>query len=106
MEAEFDLEQLDEMTDGDPELKKDIVEAFFECGDECLEELEQSLGGENIMWKEKAHALKGIALNFGATRVAKLSAEAEEGCEMSTAEKEKFFVDIQEAYQSAKNYFL
>lgn len=106
MEAEFDLEQLEEMTDGDPEVKKDIVEAFFECGDECLEELGQSVSSENIMWKEKAHALKGIALNFGATRIAELSRAAEENCDLSREEKEKLFGDIQKAYQSAKTYFL
>ncbi|HBN22469.1 MAG TPA: hypothetical protein DD412_04455 [Holosporales bacterium] len=71
-----------------------------------MEELEQSVGNENITWKEKAHALKGIALNFGATRVAELSRTAEEGYELSCEEKEKLFVDIQNAYQSAKNYFL
>ncbi len=105
MENEFDLEQLEEMTDGDPELKKEIIEAFFECGDECLTDLEQSITGENLAWKEKAHALKGIALNFGATRVAELSASAEEAWEISIEEKGKLFIEIQTAYNSARAYF-
>ena len=70
-----------------------------------MDELEKSVGSESVTWKEKAHALKGISLNFGATRVAELSRVAEEGCERSAEEKEKLFIDIQKAYQSAKTYF-
>ena len=106
MEDEFDLAQLEEMTDGDPELKKEMTQVFFECGDDCLVGLKESIGGGNLMWKEKAHALKGIALNFGATKVSKLSHFAEESYEFNREEKEKMFTEIQTAYKSAKDYFL
>ncbi len=106
MEDEFDFEQLDEIAGDDPEVRQEIVQAFFECGDECLLELEKSINAEDSQWKEHSHALKGVALNFGATKVSELSQSAEEACGKSATEKQELFSEIQMAYKRAKGYLL
>ncbi|MGB0935001.1 MAG: Hpt domain-containing protein, partial [Alphaproteobacteria bacterium] len=78
MTAEFDMNQLEEMTGGDPDLTKELMQSFYECADECIASLESCINGDPTNWKEHAHALKGIALNFGATGLSDISKQAEE----------------------------
>lgn len=72
-----DLGHLDEFTDGDPALERELAELYLATAEGYLGELEHKLRAAQD-WRRVAHALNGASRNLGATRVAALAEAAEQ----------------------------
>lgn len=77
--AVVDLTNLREMTDGDPEMEKELFAEFISSFESELAELQASQSDRaSETWRRRAHAMKGIAFNLGAMRLGELCKQAQE----------------------------
>lgn len=72
----IDLSHLDEFTEGDPDLERELAELYLSTAERYLADLEGNLGAFQE-WRRIAHSLKGASRNLGANRVAALASAAE-----------------------------
>ena len=73
------LSVLDESTEGDEELRLEMIEAFLSDLNKSFTNIDQSLGaGDFQQVRAEAHALKGSALYFGADRFERLAENLEQ----------------------------
>ncbi len=69
--SEVDMNALRELTGGDAEFERELVETFVSSGDECLAEILAALRtGDLETIGKRAHALKGASANIHATGLA------------------------------------
>jgi HPt (histidine-containing phosphotransfer) domain-containing protein len=74
----LDRLRLRDLTDGDAEFERELLETFVASARVLLAELRASLMARNAVAIAKdAHSLKGVSLNVGATSMAKCAAELE-----------------------------
>ena len=67
--AVIDLRETMDRLGDDEELLGDLIVLYFEDAPALLSRLEEGVASENLVQaREAAHALKGIAANFGAAR--------------------------------------
>jgi len=72
----LDRLRLQDLTDGDAEFERELLEAFVASARVLMAELRAGLMARNAAAVAKeAHALKGVSLNVGATSLAKFAAE-------------------------------
>jgi two-component system sensor histidine kinase/response regulator len=75
-ESPVDLAALREVTDGDADFERDLIEVFIASGDVTLAALRQALGAKDLAAvRRHAHALKGASANL---RAGPLAARAQE----------------------------
>jgi PAS domain S-box-containing protein len=69
--AEVDMTALRELTGGDTEFERELVDTFIASGDQCLEEIVQALRVSDFATiGKRAHALKGASANIHAAGLA------------------------------------
>jgi HPt (histidine-containing phosphotransfer) domain-containing protein len=74
----LDRLRLRDLTDGDAEFERELLETFVASARVLLAELRAGLMARDASAVAKdAHALKGVSLNVGATSMAKCAAELE-----------------------------
>jgi HPt (histidine-containing phosphotransfer) domain-containing protein len=74
----LDRLRLRDLTDGDAEFERELLETFVASARVLLAELRAGLMARNAAAVAKdAHSLKGVSLNVGATSLAKCAAEIE-----------------------------
>ena len=74
----LDRQRLRDLTDGDMEFERELLETFVTSVRSLLGELRAGLMARNVAGVTKeAHALKGVSLNVGAVSMAKWAAELE-----------------------------
>jgi histidine phosphotransfer protein HptB len=74
----LDRRRLRDLTDGDAEFERELLETFITSAKGLLGELRANLIARNAAGISKeAHALKGVSLNVGATSLAKFAAALE-----------------------------
>jgi HPt (histidine-containing phosphotransfer) domain-containing protein len=74
----LDRLRLRELTDGDADFERELLETFVASARVLMAELRAGLMARNAAALAKdAHSLKGVSLNVGATSLAKLAAELE-----------------------------
>lgn len=63
----FSTARIDEIVEGDEELKQELINLFMETMEKCTKALEESFGKEDHakIWHDEIHELKGSALNLG-----------------------------------------
>jgi HPt (histidine-containing phosphotransfer) domain-containing protein len=72
----LDRLRLRDLTDGDAEFERELLETFVASARVLLAELRAGLMARNTASVAKdAHALKGVSLNVGATSLAKCAAD-------------------------------
>jgi two-component system sensor histidine kinase/response regulator len=77
-EAILDRQQLDEVTDGDPELVDELVGMLLESGTDSLDQAARAVAeGNEALARRAAHSLKGAAATVGAARLAQACRRAE-----------------------------
>ena len=103
MNHELDMNELNELTDGDEAILKELLDSFFECADDCIAGLSENLH-DSPAWKEHAHALKGISLNFGAVKLADVSRIAENKPDLTLQERQELLKNIKECYKNIRKY--
>ncbi len=75
----LDLLQLQEVTDGDPEMQRSLFSMLFETGAKNLGRADTALGdGDEQEARRAVHSLKGAAATLGASRLAQACKAAEE----------------------------
>jgi len=105
MIAPVDLQNLREITGGDASMEKELFHSFLETSAECLAGLQVALrNAENNLWRQKAHALKGVSLNLGAVQLGELCREAQDKFEASASEKQQLLVAIQGEFGNVRGY--
>ncbi|MBL8900974.1 MAG: Hpt domain-containing protein [Planctomycetes bacterium] len=75
----WDPERIREVVGDDREILLELVSLFFEDTQQRLEKLQRSLvGGDLLVTRNEAHAIKGSAGNFGAERLHEVSRRLED----------------------------
>jgi len=75
---EVDMNALRELTGGDAEFERDLVETFVSSGDKCLAEILSALRTSDFETiGKRAHALKGASANIHATGLAAAASSLE-----------------------------
>jgi len=101
------LSVLDESTEGDEELRLEMIEAFLSDLNKSFTNIDQSLGaGDFQQVRAEAHALKGSALYFGADRFERLAENLEQvskRCDQN--EIESAVEDCQVEYRRITRFF-
>lgn len=106
-EDPVNLDNLRNNAMGDEEFILEIIAMFVSQGAEQLEKLKnQCTDGENEIWVEVAHSLKGTAGVVGAENMRELSGSAQKLKDGTVKERETFVQEIEEKYLDAKNYFI
>jgi HPt (histidine-containing phosphotransfer) domain-containing protein len=73
------LDELAEMTGGDPEFLGELIETFYADGSDLLATIESSAsGGDTAALRRAAHTLKSNARTFGAAALGEVCQEIEE----------------------------
>lgn len=72
------IERLTQFTDGDSQLERELSSLYLSTATLYVDELRANLADPEE-WRRTAHALKGASANIGATEVARLAAEGEQG---------------------------
>jgi PAS domain S-box-containing protein len=76
--AEVDMSALHELTGGDTEFERELVETFVSSGDQCLTEILSALRVSDFdTIGKRAHALKGASANIHATGLAAAASSLE-----------------------------
>lgn len=76
----LDRKRLRDLTDGDVEFERELLETFVASARVLLADLRSALMARNVAAVAKgAHALKGVSLNVGANSMAKCATELDEG---------------------------
>ena len=84
----IDLEQLESVSDGDLEFKRELIELFDQQTQDHLNELKEAIQNNNASAVDAAaHSLKGGASNIGAMQVCELAQEIEESGRNDNLEK-------------------
>lgn len=74
----LDRSRLRDLTEGDAEFERELLETFVASARVMLAELRAGLMARDaVAIAKEAHALKGVSLNVGATSMAKFAAELE-----------------------------
>ena len=74
----LDRLRLRDLTDGDVEFERELLETFVSSARMLMAELRGGLMARNAaVVAREAHSLKGVSLNVGATSMAKYAAELE-----------------------------
>ena len=99
------LDNLREMTGGDPSLEKELFEVYLSSSEECLKGLKlNNAPGKDEEWRTQAHAWKGMSLNLGAETLGKLCAEAQMNHLAPTEQKTAMLNAIEEEYARVKDF--
>jgi HPt (histidine-containing phosphotransfer) domain-containing protein len=85
-EPVFDPEQLDRQTMGDEALRVEILALFVAEAERLLAQVEQA--PDALVRASRLHAMKGLARNVGARRLAEVCRRVERGVESGPADKE------------------
>lgn len=101
--APADLSCLNEYTDGDPEMVKELIGVFFETFDESLLHLKEHIkDGECAEWSETAHKLKGAAGYVGASVLREHCAKAQDMKVAALADRSALYEKICTSYDEVK----
>lgn len=106
-EDPVNLDNLRNNAMGDEEFVLEIIAMFVSQGEEQIKKLkDQCTDGENDIWVEVAHSLKGTAGVVGAENMRELCGKAQKLKDGTLDERETFVQEIEAKYMDAKNYFI
>ncbi len=95
----LNMDNLRDIIDHDKELERELINNFHTCYQLCMNELEAGIANhDNVLWRNAAHALKGIAFNLGAQDLGELSLKAEQACEVPYPEKLRMLEALKQSY--------
>lgn len=105
MTEPVNLENLREMTGGDPALENELFGVYLQASDDCLKALKDSTGGgKEEIWRTQAHAWKGMSLNLGAEALGSLCAQAQTNHTQAEAQKKDLLAQMEAEYEKVKAF--
>ena len=103
--AAVDLKNLREMTDGDPEMERELFAEFISSFESELAQLRANQADSaSETWRRRAHALKGIAFNLGAMRLGELCKQAQETPPSNPEAKADLLTNITAEFEDVRSY--
>ena len=103
--AVVDLAPLRTFTDGDPTVEREAIAILITQSDANIEKLRQNCrDGDNDVWVEAAHMMKGGMASIGATALSKLCGDAQLMREASASERSALLASIVRAYERVKEF--
>ena len=103
MAVSVDFENMRTITGGNRELEQTLLTSFLTMAEGVLAKLQASLeSGDEIIWREEAHALKGACLNLGAKPLSALCARAQLECRAAKNEKMVLLLSIHNEYAAVQ----
>ena len=104
-EAPVNLDHLHSFTGGDEPADRELINVFVDQSDINIQTLEDNVvDGENMVWSESAHMLKGGAGAIGANHLASLCASAQKQFVASSEERRALLDKIKKEYQVVKDH--
>lgn len=99
------LDNLREMTGGDPALEKELFGVYISSSENCLATLKDNVAaGKEETWRTQAHAWKGMSLNLGAEALGALCADAQMNHLAPQEKKTEMLANIEAEYTRVKAY--
>jgi HPt (histidine-containing phosphotransfer) domain-containing protein len=88
LRAEVDMNALRELTGGDAEFERELVETFVSSGDKCLSEILSALHTRDFETiGKRAHALKGASANIHAVGLAAAASSLEKAARANSVQE-------------------
>lgn len=104
MQNPVDLTNLSEIIE-DPEMRKEIFNAFFKTAEQMLQDLKQLLDKNNCNdWKSNAHSFKGMALSVGANNLGMICQAAQDKYLEDIEAKKQMLEEISQEFLAVKIY--
>lgn len=97
-----DLANLRDITGGDKELEAELFDEFIQSSHEqiiLMGDNTQEIPDNQEVWRQNAHALKGIALTLGANILSNLAKTAQQNNTMPSSDKLILLSDIKAEHQ-------
>lgn len=105
MTQSVDLTNLRDMTDGDPDMERELFAEFISSFENELAQLRASLSdGASETWRRRAHALKGVAFNLGAMRLGELCKQAQDAQQSNPEAKSDLLNKIGAEFEEVRHY--
>ena len=103
MSVHIDLATLHNISRRDRRVESELIQLFLEDVEDCLTLLRHSCAPEfRDLWREQAHALRGISANFGAQELARLSECALNKINGDYEQKITLFRELDGEYRNVK----
>ena len=103
--AAVDLKNLREMTEGDPEMERELFAEFISSFESELAQLRASQSDSaSETWRRRAHALKGVAFNLGAMRLGELCKQAQDAPQSNAGAKAELLGKIDAEFADVRSY--
>jgi two-component system, sensor histidine kinase and response regulator len=88
VQPEVDLSALQELTGGDAEFQKELIDTFVSSGDQCLAEILAALCVSDLVTiGNRAHALKGASANIHASGLAAAASSLESAARANSVDE-------------------
>ncbi len=101
----MDLTNLREMTDGDAELEKELFVEFISSTEVLIAQMKDAIEGmDNNVWRENAHAIKGVSMNLGAEKLGQLASTAQDNHEDTADNKQQLINQIISEFALVKTF--
>lgn len=105
MSEPVNLDNLREMTGGDPTLEAELFGVYLSAAEDCLRAMKGALApGQEEDWRAQAHAWKGMSLNLGAEALGALCAQAQQNPNAPQDKKTDMITAIETEYERVKAY--
>ena len=95
----LNMDNLREIIDHDKVLERELISNFHTCYHICISELGEAITNQDdVLWRNAAHALKGIAFNLGAESLGELSLQAEHASDIPYPQKVQMLEELKKSY--------
>ena len=99
-----EIEQIQEVADGDIEFERDLIETFLSDSEEQIRALEVALGEQDAEEvRGRAHTIKGSSANTGAKAMQELAYQMEKiGAGKELAQAPDVYSELKDAFEQAR----
>lgn len=105
MNKPVNLDNLRDMIDNDVHLEQELITIFMISSDNCFNRLQENTTDKTDgIWRDQAHAWKGLCLNLGAVPLSALCAEAQNHEGLDASDKLELLGKIEEEYRRLKEH--
>jgi CheY-like chemotaxis protein len=101
-----EIEQIQEVADGDIEFERDLIETFLSDSEEQIRRLETALGEQDAdEVRGRAHTIKGSSANAGAKVMQELAYQMERiGADKELSQAPDVYSELKDAFEQARNF--
>ncbi|MFK0569998.1 Hpt domain-containing protein [Endozoicomonas sp.] len=103
----LNLDNLNQVTDGDQELLEELLSTFFQCTREDILNLKTAVNNQQSgLIASLAHRIRGGAAIVGAEQLASLAGDIEYSGKQASPERyEQLFLELQNSFKSVEGLY-